>query len=193
MVRLLHTLKGLAATLGATALAAVASRGEKELSAPRPTTTSSAPRGGLSSAAKPDLLKSAPRPAGGAGAPAEASAVVRSAVDAIRAAGPGLAALLQALHAAQAPGSAPNCAPGTASAAPPDTRAALAPLRALAGQLHNADMAATDTFVAIQQRFGAPLAEPLQAIDDAIGALDFERALRHCNVLIGELMQGQPV
>ena len=166
LARLLHTLKGLAATLGATALAAEAGRGEKE-------------------------LNYLPRATESAAAPADASAAAQSAVHAMRAAGPGLAALLHALHAAAASNSPPSSGP--VAATPSLDRHALGrALRGLAEQLRSSDMAATDAVIELQRGFGAALGAPLQTLGDAIGALDFERALRHCNALIGELMESQP-
>ncbi|MDP1901016.1 MAG: CHASE domain-containing protein [Rubrivivax sp.] len=148
--RQLHTLKGLAATLGATALAAVASQGEQRLA--------------------------------DAALPAEASDAVGRACAAIAAAEPGLASLTQALQALQA--ASPEPAPGASA---PDTTALRAALQALAGQLREADMAATEAVVALQRQFGAAGLAQLQALDDAVGALDFERALALCQGLIAEL------
>ena len=146
--RLLHTLKGLAATLGAMALAAEAAQGEQQLAA-GPT-------------------------------PAKAAALAQRACAAISAASPGLATLLQALQAAEKA----NTAPPTAF----DGTALVTILRAMAEQLQNADMAATDTMAEMQRRFGGALGDQLQPIDGAIGALDFESALRLCKKLI----QSQP-
>ena len=162
--RLLHTLKGLAATLGAIALSAEAARGEKQLA--------------------------------GAAAPVEAADVAERACAAIATAGPGLAALLAALQAVQAAGAGPGAVPGTAPATTLDTHALQTLLRAMAGQLRNADMAATDAMAELQRQFGAALGEQLRPMDEAIDALDFERALSLCNALanewINELADGQP-
>jgi two-component system sensor histidine kinase/response regulator len=154
-LRLLHSLKGLAATMSATALAAAAARSEEQL------------------AAGP--------------APDAAAAIAGEAAAAIAAAGPGLAALLQALQAADAP----NAAPPT-PAALLDAGTALTALRAMTGQLQNADMAATKAMAELQRQFGGPLRRQLLPINDAIGALDFEHALRLCDGLINELTDGQP-
>ena len=148
--RLLHTLKGSAATLGASALAACAQQGEKQLA--------------------------------GAPAPEEFASVVQQACNAIAAAGPGLGALLQAVQAAEA-----EASPPVPDAGAFDPQAFGTALQALAMQLINADMAATDTMLQIQHRFGAALDGQLQPMDQAIAALDFQRALHFCN----ELLQGQ--
>lgn len=66
-------------------------------------------------------------------------------------------------------------------------------LRALAEQLRNADMAATDASIELQRQFGAALGQPLQSLGEAVGELDFERALRDCEGLIKQLAQGQAV
>ena len=144
----LHTLKGLAATLGATALAAEAAHGEKQL-------------------------------AGDAAIDA-ATDVVAAACRAIAAAGPGLAGLLQALQATQAMDAQASAAP----AEPLDADALQTELHSIAEQLRNADMAATDAMAALQRRFGVSIGSLLQPLDEAIGELDFERALSLCNDLI---------
>ena len=154
----LHTLKGLAATLGIAALSADAAQGEKQL-------------------------------AGGAARDDAADAVARACapvIEAIKAAGPGLAALLQALQATD-----PEPAPvGAAPMLTLDTDAFLAALGALTEQLGNADMAATDTFGELRRQFGVVFGERLGPIDETIGALDFERALRLCDELRHELGSG---
>jgi len=146
--RLLHSLKGLAATLGATALATAAGEGEKQLV-----------RGAAST---------------------PCAAVVERNCAAMIAAGPGLAELLRALQATEAPKAAP--------AGAPDADALRAELRLIAGHLRNADMAATDAMAGLRRRFGESLGEQLRPLDEAIGTLDFEGALRLCN----ELIEGQP-
>jgi two-component system, sensor histidine kinase and response regulator len=151
---LLHTLKGLAATLGASALAAEAAQGETRL-------------------------------AGGATA-AEAADSVARACRALTEAEPGLVVLLQALQAADAAPAATASAP----AAAPDLDGLHAELRSIAEQLRNADMAATDAMVALQHRFGVALGPLLQPLDEAIGELDFERALHLCSDLIANAVAG---
>ena len=53
-------------------------------------------------------------------------------------------------------------------------------------------MAATDAMETLQQRFGEALGERLQAMDDAIHALDFERALQLCVQLIPQTNDTRP-
>jgi HPt (histidine-containing phosphotransfer) domain-containing protein len=144
----LHTLKGLAATLGANALAAEAAQGEKR----------------LASGAATDVATDA----------------VAAACRAIAAAEPGLVALLQALQAAQAADAQAPTTPAEAL----DADVLQAELRLIAEQLRNADMAATDAMVALQRRFGVSIGLLLQPLDEAIGGLDFERALSLCDDLI---------
>ncbi len=151
-LRLLHTLKGQAATLGAIALATDAAIAEKQLGA------------------KPDT--------------ATAGATLRKISSCIAASHPALVGLLQALHVAEAPVATPTM--------PLDTGAALAALRAITTQLQNADMAATDTMIGLMQRFGGSLGKQLKPMDEAISALDFERARCLCHELTNELMEGQP-
>ncbi|MFM9881585.1 MAG: response regulator [Burkholderiales bacterium] len=145
-VRLLHTLKGLAGTLGATKLALKAAHGETLLAA-RPTT-------------------------------AAMVQIIEDACAEFTAARPGLESLLRALQAAERPDA------GVVAA--PDSHAVRETLRTIAGQLENADMAATDTMAALRRQFGGVLNHELQAMDDAIGMLDFERALQLCNELLNE-------
>jgi len=151
-MRVLHTLKGQAGTMGAMALSAEAADGEKRLA------------GGLASD--------------------DAERLVRQTSAAIAAAGPGLAALLQALQVAEAPMAAPTTSL--------DTDAVLTLLRTITRHLQNADMAATDTMADLQRQFGGALGEQLQPMDEAIGALDFDRALRLCNALIDDFTESQP-
>ncbi len=152
-LRLLHTLKGLSATLGADALSAEGARGEKQL------------------AANP--------------APAETAATAQRACTAITTAVPALDALLAALKAAEAPIAVPTPTPF-------DADAVLTALREMTGQLRNADMAATDAMTELRRRFGGTLGAQLQPMDDAIGTLDFDHALRLCEELIDKLTEGQP-
>jgi CheY-like chemotaxis protein len=151
-MRVLHTLKGQAGTMGAMALSAEAADGEKQLA------------GGLASD--------------------DAELLVQQTSGAIAAGAAGLAALLQALQVAEAPMPAP--------ARPLDTDAVLTRLRSITRQLRNADMAATDAMADLRRHFGGALGEQLQPMDEAIGALDFDRALRLCNTLIDNMTEGQP-
>jgi PAS domain S-box-containing protein len=148
VAQLLHTLKGLAATLGAPALAAQAARAEQ-------------------------LLEGAAGPA----VPADAIAYARSA---ITAALPGLAALQRALQPAPARDERPAAAPS------PNAGSLDAALQALAAQLRQADMAATDAMDTLLRQFGGALGTRLAPLDEAIGRLDFERALQLCLDLIGD-------
>lgn len=59
-------------------------------------------------------------------------------------------------------------------------------LRILYEQLDNADMAATETIVQIQAMFGEDIPTSIQAMEQAINALDFAQAQRHC----AELLEG---
>ena len=183
---LLHTLKGLAATLGAMALSAEAARGEKL----------------LAGAAAPVEVADVADVAGVADVAhvADVAETAERACAAIATARPGLAALLQALQAEQAADAGPAMpsgdAPGMPVATALDTHALQTLLQAMAGQLRNADMAATDAMAELQRQFGDTLGEQLQPMNEAIEALDFERALGLCNALaderINELTGGQP-
>ena len=147
--RVLHTLKGLAATLGANALASVASISEAHLAA---------------------NLE-----------PGQRQQAVRTACDAVQAALPGLEALIQILEPAQA------TEPRPVTSARADPAAALQALRAISVQLRDADMAATDAVVRLRNCFGDMLGAPLEQLDAAVGALDFDAASRLCEELMARL------
>ena len=154
-MRLLHTLKGVASTMGASALSSEAALCEKQFTT-------------------------------GPG-PAEVNATLRQASAAIIAARPGLVALLQTLQTTAIPGDEP----GATQTAALDAGVLLVALCAMAGQLQNADMAATGAMTEIMRQFGNALDAQLQPMDDAVSALDFDRALGLCNALIRELNEGQ--
>jgi len=140
----LHSLKGLAATLGAGALAAVAGEGERRL-------------------------------AEGAAAE-EVAAVLRQVLQAVADVEAGLRALLAALPDEDA-------ASAAARSGSPDLRRTL---EQLAEHLENADMAATDTLGILRRQHGPALGAALQPLDEAVAALDFQRALPMCRQLISE-------
>ncbi len=113
----------------------------------------------------------------------DAELLVQQVSVAMTGAGPGLAALLQALQAAEAPVAAPGVVL--------DSDAVLKLLRTIGQHLQNADMAATDKMAELQRGYGGALGEQLQSLDEAISALDFDRALPLCNALINEMTEGQ--
>ena len=94
---------------------------------------------------------------------------------------PGLTGLWQALEIATMPSA---CALGESTVPTHDSAALLASLRALTVQLQDSDMVAMESMAQLQQRFGATLGCELAPLHEAIGALDFERALRVCSALI---------
>ena len=161
--RSLHTLKGLAATLGITALAAAAGSAEKLLSADSGT--------GLTA---------------------------QEAMPACAAVGATLCATLPALRilseqllegvAAVAAGA--TDAAGAATVGPDDDRAALHQrLAELAALLRQSDMRATELTPALREQGNSRLGPRLAELDDAVSALDFERAAPLCSEL---LLETQP-
>ncbi|MCV2367804.1 PAS domain-containing hybrid sensor histidine kinase/response regulator [Roseateles oligotrophus] len=97
---------------------------------------------------------------------------------------PSLNALVGSLQAATAQPSSEHDKGANSGADP----AALLPiLQALARQLRDSDMGATETLGNLQQGYGALLGERLGGLDEAVGALDFELALRDCEALIESL------
>ena len=151
--RLLHTLKGLAATLGVPALADAAGQAERVMSE-RP------------AAAERQRV---------------AAAIARAIDDAIAP----LTTLLSAIHTAllsdpERPSSAESGDAGSSGAA-------AASMRELIRLLENSDMRATEVMATLQQQWGAGTSgSALRELDDAVSALDFERAL----VLGKALLQG---
>jgi CheY-like chemotaxis protein len=143
----LHTLRGLAATIGAPTLSAAAADAEKEL---------------------------AGQPSGSTLAQA-----LQPVCAAVRAATPGLAALLQTLQA-DAP-------------AGPDQplllrhQVLVSRLSALAELLAHSDMAAIDLMAELQRQFGADGNGLLGPLSQAITALDFELAGKLCRRLMQQL------
>jgi HPt (histidine-containing phosphotransfer) domain-containing protein len=150
--RELHTLKGVAATLGVTRLATVASDGER-------------------------LLKDAPTSR-------QAAAVLTQVRATITEARSALAALFEALddglQNAQAPASAIDPTPQS----PEDRAALMDALVSLKHMLADSDMGAIEALAGLRAKFPAALGPALQLLDQAIGELDFETALRHCNHLL---------
>ena len=160
--RALHTLKGLAATLGVEALAAVAAQGETQLKG-------SAANAGLSAVVARTNT---------------AIALASPPLDTL------LKALLMALAAS--PSAPPTMTTSaTPIPIPPlDTTALAQALDALADKLRNFDMDAVQLMNPIKQNFGAALvtlgapgAQTLDALQAAIDRLDFEQALRLCQTL----------
>ena len=147
--RLMHTLRGLAATLGASALADAAAAAEHQLR-----NSSADMPGSQSSAQCCEQL---------------ALAIEREQA--------GLARLLRALGPA---------APATAATEPaqqhePDAKW----LGELVALLENSDMRATELMTRLQQT-QQPLPPHWQKIDEAVSALDFDRALQLCQPLLAE-------
>ena len=140
---LMHTLKGLAATLGAGALADAAAAAELRLRADAPVAPAADPL----------------------------AACCETLVLAIERAQAGLTALLSVLAAA-APA---RTAASAAQSDEPDARC-LAELVAL---LESSDMRATE----LMSRLPQPLPTRWQQIDEAVAALDFQRALQLCRPL----------
>ncbi len=149
--RTLHTLKGLAATLGAAGLAAKAGAAEQALA------------DGASSAA----------------AAAHSAAATAALPAALQAALPALRTLLAQLQHAEA-GAATDAVP----VGPLDPARLHAALTELAGLLQNCDMRATDVVGKLRLQAGRTLGLPMQALDDAVGALDFEKAGSLCRQLL---------
>ncbi|HSQ72967.1 MAG TPA: PAS-domain containing protein, partial [Rubrivivax sp.] len=156
--RALHTLKGLAGTLGASALSATADQGQRALAA----------------AATPTAPFTATEPV------KAALAAVLPVTAAIDAAGPRLRWLLQALQSEQATIAAPAGGTGI----DPGTEAVA--LQELAALLENSDMRATEVMAQLLHQRGSDGGAPWRALGDAIDSLDFERALRLCRSLLTE-------
>ena len=147
--RLLHTLKGLAATLGATALASAAAAAESELIAGP--SAEQAHRSGL-----------------------QACAAIDRAI-------PGLQAMLKVLQQ-EAQTSHANQVEhhGARSLDVPGLLQVLASMSRLLGAQ---DMEAMMVMADLQRQFGALMGQELEALEHAMGNLDFENALQICEQL----------
>ena len=141
--RLLHTLKGLAATLGLPALADMAGQAERIMSA------------------QPPLSEQRQLAARVAMAIRDVQAPLTALQDALQTA-------LQTHAACMEPGTGPGV---------DDTVAAAASMRELIQLLENSDMRATEVMATLQQQCAARMSPGLRELDDAVAALDFERAL----------------
>jgi two-component system, sensor histidine kinase and response regulator len=149
--RALHTVKGLAATLGITALTQEAAAAETKLSA-----------GPSAALAMPTCA------AVGA---------------ALAAALPALSGLIERLRESEAEGAAP---PTASPGKPHDPAAFHQRLTELAALLEQSDMQATELTLALRPLVGQSLGPLWEQIDDAVGSLDFERALSLCQQLLEE-------
>ena len=147
--RTLHTLKGVAATLGAAGLSAEAGAAEQA----------------LATGATPD-----------AAAPHAAAATA-----ALQAALPALRALLARLQAAEL-----AATPEAATHSRLDPAALHAALVELAGLLSNFDMRATEQVSTLREHAGPHFRPELQGLEDAVGALDFEKAATLCQALLAQ-------
>ncbi len=160
--RTLHTLKGVAATLGAAGLSAEAGAAEQAL------TRSATPE---------------------AAAPHAAAATA-----ALQAALPALQVLLARLQAAEAADAAEASARAAASRAagganaPPELEPAAlhAALTELSGLLVNFDMRATELVGQLRAQAGPAYAPQLLTLDDAVGALDYDKAVPLCQALLAQ-------
>ena len=170
-VRLLHTLKGLAATLGVGALATIAGKGEALLQSHLSSIRITQDPAITIDTNSPDL-----------------PAVVEHTCVAIAQASPSLMALQVALQtnmASAAPTTDPNAhSPDTS---PLDTTALSLALTALADKLRNFDMDAVRLMAALKHQFGAAIqaqtSYSLKPLEEAIDALDFELAKERCQTL----------
>jgi PAS domain S-box-containing protein len=151
-VRVLHTLKGLAATVGARHLAGVAARLEHKV------------RNGTQ--------------------PYEEIAMRDTLQKAIDALADSLVPVLQQYQdAAESEAAAED---GGDEAAPLDRVAFTRDLASLSNRLGNFDMLALDAFALIKKTYGAPLAQPLRPLEDAMATLDFAAAQGVCAALTQE-------
>ncbi|MCV2360082.1 response regulator [Paucibacter sp. TC2R-5] len=168
-LRLIHTLKGVAATLGAVQLAEQASQAERAL------TEALADQGAEGSVAEALLLAS----------------VERCCV-AMVAAMPGLTELLRVMQD-EANAAAP-LALADSAALPALGELPVAELQDLTQalselllRLQDSDMDALQVMSVLQSRYGAVLGGRLQGLDEALGRLEFEAAILPCRDLISEV------
>ena len=162
--RQMHTLKGLAATLGAERLAAGAAAAERQLRSLAPT-----------------------------GAADDIAATLRTLLAETRAAMDSVLNELPPQAAAQKPAPAPGRSDQPQPQADADSSesqdaAALAKtLQALCALLREGDMAATDLFAELLQAHEAAWKDALKPLADAMTMLDFPAAVLHCGTLATKL------
>jgi two-component system, sensor histidine kinase and response regulator len=143
--RLLHTLKGTSATVGASRLAALAAEGEQR-------------------------LRDGPLPDG-----PQAQVLVANVEAGAKAVMADLEPILHRLQAQRLPAHA---------AASPLDRAQLArDLSQLEELLQSSDLACLDVYARLRDQHGAALQQELDALDEAMAALDFEQAVSLCRTL----------
>ncbi len=160
--RALHTLKGLAGTLGALRLSAAAADSEKQLAA-----------GATGSAALQAVARAC-----------EAIAVARPGLAAL------LQTLQSETGQALAAGVGEFAR--NASADRESQLALGQALQVLAGLLGESDLGALRAMDAVRSDFGAAFGAMLQPLDEATGALDFARAKQLCDELADTIAEGQP-
>ena len=154
--RELHTLKGVAATLGLQALADGAGAAEKVMLAQAP-----------------------------AAGPAQRAAAAATVAEAIQRARSALPALLLALQ----PVLPPSHQAAHGSGLGGDTAAAATSMRELIALLENSDMRATEVMATLQPQCGDGTDAAWRALDEAVAALDFERAASLGRALLSETEQ----
>ncbi|MFY7864188.1 PAS domain-containing protein [Roseateles sp.] len=180
---LLHTLKGLAATLGAQRLADEAGLGER--AAASASADSAATEGPLWRAGVEAILHTMSQ------------------------AGPGLQRLAQQMHAAMQPPVQTASAADVLAAAPlnarPEAQLAMerltaserqdlqAQLQDLLDLLRDSDMEALQFLPVLQARYGLVLGGWLEALDEALSRLEFDAAMALCRQLLGQLGSQSPV
>ncbi|WP_310389704.1 response regulator [Roseateles sp.] len=173
-LRLIHTLKGVAATLGAVHLADQASQAERALMAAQ------ADQGAgeaVSEGPEPEALLLA--------------CVERSCV-AMASAKPGLTELLRVMQDQAGAAAPPALAELSALAALSEMPAAelqklLKTLGELLRRLQDSDMDALQVMSVLQSRYGAILGGHLQALDEALGRLEFNAAIAACRALLNQV------
>ena len=158
--RALHALKGLAATLGVEALAAVAAQGETQL------------KGSAANAGLPAVVARTNTAIALAGPPLDTL----------------LKALLMALAASPSASPTMTTSAIPIPIPPLDTTALAQALDALADKLRNFDMDAVQLMVTLKHQFGAAIqaqtSYSLKPLEEAIDALDFELAKERCQTLL---------
>ena len=165
--RRLHTLRGVAATLGVNDLAARAAQTEKQLAA-----------AGTAADARRSM--------------SELGDAISAAAGDLRGL---LRALLPALPAPQIDGDGPAAALGAATGAATgalagarsDPAALRSGLKTLADLLRHSDMAALDTLAGLQRQHPQALGGRLEQLDELVAGLDFVPALARCHELLAEL------
>jgi two-component system, sensor histidine kinase and response regulator len=190
--RLAHTIKGVAATLGALRLAAMAGEVERALQhwPPKPPQADWKPRWESAvQAARTALAELLPRLKAQSATAAGPQAILGDMSVSTPAVSDTVSATVGATVGATSSGSSATASIGTGSTTPAQAETLRRGLQTLASLLANADMAATDRFADLALSPGNGWRQQLEPLAAPMAALDFPAALSVCRAILARLDQ----